>query len=74
MSLLMKVYRKAVCLRRKHTSIAGIFRNGLETLDKIGTMFDLNILNNLSCKQFKATTFEYPPVTTVKVLENGTLL
>ena len=36
-------------------------------------MFDNNILNDLSCKHFKATTFEFPPVITVNKLKNGTL-
>ena len=70
-----KVYRKPVCLKKGNIPTAGIFKGGSKTLDnKSGSMFDINILDDLSCKHFKATTFEYPPVTTVDVLENGTLV
>ena len=71
--LLIKFYRRPVCLKREYIPITGIFREGHETLEKSGSMFDIDILNDISCKHFKATTFEYPPSTTVKVLENGSL-
>ena len=55
--------------------IAGIFgRDRHEVLEKGRSIFDDKVLDDLSCKHFKATTFEYPPVTTVNVLDNGTLV
>ena len=63
--------------------MVGIFGNGNEFIvrsgnlyigngDKvIGNIFDNNILNDLSCKHFQATTFEFAPVITVNRLKNG---
>ena len=69
-----KVYRKPVCLKKGNIPVAGIFKGGPKTLEIRCSMYEMNILDDLSCKHFKATTFEYPPVTTVDVLENGTLV
>ena len=51
--------------------MVGIIRDGLASIRN--NMFDIDILDDLSCKHFKATTFEFPPVITVKKLDNGTL-
>ena len=59
-------------MKRESSTIAAIFRNRHVTLERGGgSMFDVNILNDLSCKHFKATTFDFPPITTAKVLDNG---
>lgn len=36
-------------------------------------MFKEDILDDLSCKEFKATAFAYPPRTTIQTLPDGSL-
>ena len=36
-------------------------------------LFKPDILDDLSCKKFRATAFSYPPRTTIKELPDGTL-
>ena len=58
-------------MKRANLLVVGIMRDGLAAMRE--NMFDIHILDDLSCKHFKATTFEFPPVITVNRLDNGTL-
>ena len=58
-------------MKKENLLVVGIMRDGLAAIRD--SMFDINILDDLSCKHFKATTFEFPPVITVNRLDNGTL-
>ena len=70
---MLQIFRKPICLKRSSIPFVGIFGNGYEILKDSGRMFDVKILNDLSCKHFKATTFEFGPVITVAEMEDGTL-
>ena len=71
---MLQVFRKPICLKRNSISSAGIFRDKYKILSEGGRMFDIKILEDLSCKHFKATTSEFGPVITVKEMENGALM
>ena len=58
-------------MKKENLFVVDVITDGLAT--NRDSMFDINILNDLSCKHFKATTFEFPPVITVNKLNNGTL-
>ena len=66
-----QVYRKPICLKKENIAVVDIIRKGLDSNEN--EMFEINILNDLSCKHIKATTFAFPPVITVNELSNGTL-
>ena len=71
---MLQVFRKPICLKRNSIPFVGIFGDGYEILNESGRMFDIKILDDISCKHFKATTFEFGPVITVTEMENGTLM
>ena len=58
---------------RNGIPVIGIIGERHEVIRDNGELFDANILNDISCKHFKATTFGLEPIITVKELEDGTL-
>ena len=71
MSIFIQIYRKPICLRKENVLVLNLIRARHAT--NRNKMFDINILKDLSCKHFKATTFEFPPVITMKKHDNGML-
>ena len=58
-------------MEEHHIQAFAILSDDIEKSTHEGTLFDEDILKDLSCKHFKATAFVYDAATTVTKLDNG---
>lgn len=66
-----QVYQKPLCLDHYVVQPSSVQHDHSNNRRNTENLYDLDILKDLSCKHFKATTFHYEPATTITKLDSG---